>query len=192
MNNKLLQIGLKALLCGCFLMVYPHCARSQQLSVKTNLLSDAVLVPSVGMEHTISRRWTMACDVAWMPLRLSSEHYLRTMKLQPEAHYWFRAPFTGPFVGPALSWRLYNMGGLPVFKTRDSRTQGFLLGVGVVAGWHFTLSDRWGLEPSLALGYAYGEFNRYDAPRSCEVRKRHYLNYFGPTALTLQLVYMIR
>ena len=122
------------------------CAFCQQWSMKTNLLSDAVLLPSLGAEYAVTPRWTVALDASWMPLRLSSEHYLKELKVQPEAHYWFRAPFTGPFVGPALSYRLYNFGGLPVLNTKDSRTQGYLLGVGCTAGWHFSLGPRWGLE----------------------------------------------
>lgn len=166
--------------------------KAQQWSVKTNLLSDAITVPSISSEYRISLRWTVNLDLAWMPLRQSSEHYLRTFKIQPEAHYWFRAPFTGPFIGPALSWRQYNMGGLFVFHTSDRRTQGFLLGAGCTAGWHFTLSNRWGLEPSLTLGYAYAKFRRYDSPRSIVPVKRWEDHYIGPTAATLQLVYMLK
>ncbi len=166
--------------------------QAQKWSVKTNLLSDAATVPSVSSEYRISLRWTANLDVSWMPFYLTHSNYLRTFKLQPEAHYWLRAPFTGPFVGPSFQWRLYNMGGLNVFKTAHSRSQGYLLGAGVTAGWHFTLSNRWGLEPSITLGYAYVSCNRYDAPRSRIPLKRWRGNYFGPTAAALQLVYMLK
>ena len=168
------------------------CAFCQQWSMKTNLLSDAVLLPSLGAEYAVTLRWTVALDASWMPLRLSSEHYLKELKVQPEAHYWFRAPFTGPFVGPALSYRLYNFGGLSVLNTKDSRTQGYLLGMGCTAGWHFSLGPRWGLEPSITLGYAYAAYRRYDTPRSRVVTRRWYVHYFGPTSLNLNLVYMIK
>lgn len=165
---------------------------AQQLSVKTNLMSDAVTVPSLGAEYAVSDRWTVALDASWMPVRQSSGHYMRQLKVQPEAHYWLRAPFTGPFVGPALGYRLYNFAGIPLLKTRDTRTQGYLLSAGVTAGWHFTLSDRWGLEPALTVGYAYTSYRRYDAPDSRQVTRRWYVHYFGPTSLQLNLVYMIR
>lgn len=166
--------------------------KAQKWSVKTNLLSDAVTVPSLSMEHRISLRWTANLDVEWMPLYQSSNRYLRTFKVQPEAHYWFRAPFTGPFLGPSVQWRLYNMGNLPVFHTSDSRTQGWLLGAGVTAGWHFTLSNRWGLEPTVTLGYAYYNCKRYDEPRSRIPIDRVKSSYIGPTAASLQLVYMLK
>ena len=167
-------------------------AHAQQLSLKTNLLSDAITVPSLGAEYALAQRWTASLDVEWMPLRQSSGHYLRTFKLQPEAHFWLRAPFTGPYVGPSLSWRLYNMGGVPLFNTRHARTQGLLLSVGAAAGWHFTLSDRWGLEPALTVGYAYADYRRYDAPRDTHVRRTGFAHYFGLTSLSLHLVYMLR
>jgi len=167
-------------------------ARAQEWSVKTNLLSDAVTVPSVGSEYRISLRWTASLDLAWMPIRQDPDHYLRTFKVQPEAHYWLRAPFTGPFIGPSLQWRLFNMGGLFAFRTSDTRTQGYLLGAGVTAGWHFTLSNRWGLEPAITLGYAYSRYNRYDDPRSRIPLKKWTLHYGGPIAASVQLVYMLK
>lgn len=187
--------GPRCLLIGFFAafgLLCPHCVRSQEIAVKSNLLSDAITVPSVGAEYAFDRRWTASLDLSWMPLRQSSQHYLRQLKLQPEARYWLHAPFTGPFVGPAVTLRWYNMGGLPVLHTKDSRTQGWLIGVGAVGGYHFTLGDRWGLEPTVALGYAYASYHRYDAPRECRVRKRSYAHYLGPLSLGLQLVYMIK
>lgn len=165
---------------------------AQRWSVKTNLLSDALTVPSLGTEFAVAPRWTFSCDMAWMPARVASQHFLRTLKLEPELHYWFRAPFTGPFVGPSLSYRPYNMGGLPVFNTRHSRTQGWLIGGGCVVGWHFFLSPRWGLEPSVTLGYAYADYKRYDAPRSLEPVRHEYRHYVGPVAACVQLIYMIK
>ena len=172
------------------LMAVPGSA--QDLAVKTNLLSDALTVPSLGVEFTIASRWTLSTDVEWMPFYQSTNHYLRTFKVQPEARFWFRAPFTGPYIGPSAHWRVYNMGGLPVFKLKDERIQGNFYTVGATAGWHFTLSPRWGLEPSLTIGYAYNDFRRYAEPRSRIVSRKCYMHYFGPTAASLQLVYMLR
>lgn len=167
-------------------------ASGQKLAVQTNLLSDAVTVPSVGVEFTIAHRWTLNTNLEWMPFYQSHNHYVRTLKLQPEARFWFRAPFTGPFIGPSAHMRFYNMGGLPVLGLRNERIQGSFWSVGVTAGWHFTLSDRWGLEPALTLGYGYADFRRYAEPRSRIVDRKGFLHYFGPTSANLQLVYMLR
>ena len=42
-------------------------ASGQKLAVQTNLLSDAVTVPSVGVEFTITHRWTLNTNLEWMP-----------------------------------------------------------------------------------------------------------------------------
>lgn len=167
-------------------------AFAQRLAIKTNLLTDAMTVPSLGMEFSIAHRWTLNTEVQWMPAHQSENHYVRTFSVQPEARFWFRAPFTGPFVGPSLQWRMYNMGGLPVFKLKEARTQGYLLAAGATAGWHFTLSDRWGLEPSITLGYAYADYKRYGEPRSKVVNRVGHLHFIGPTAASINLVYMLR
>ena len=173
-------------------MLLPTAASAQELALKTNLLSDAVTVPSFGVEFTIARRWTLNTDVEWMPFYQSDKHYLRTCKLQSEARFWFRAPFTGPYIGPSLHWRVYNMAGLPVFKLKDERIQGNFYAAGVTAGWHFTLSDRWGLEPTVTLGYAYNDYRRYAEPRTNIVSRKCYMHYVGPIAAGLHLVYMLR
>lgn len=174
------------------LMLASITGSAQELAVKTNLLSDALTVPSLGAEFTIGHRWTLNTDVEWMPAYQSTNHYLRTLNVQSEVRFWFRAPFTGPFIGPSAHWRVYNMAGLPVFKLKDERIQGNFYSVGVTAGWHFTLSSRWGLEPSLTLGYAYNDYRRYAEPRTRVVSRRCYMHYLGPTAASMQLVYMLR
>lgn len=172
------------------LMAVPGSA--QELAVKTNLLSDALTVPSLGVEFTIARRWTVSTDVEWMPAYQSSNHYLRTLAFQAGSRFWFRAPFTGPFVGPELSVRMFNMGGLPVFHLKEARTQGLFSTVGATVGWHFSLSPRWGLEPAVTLGYGYIDYKRYGEPRSRIVSSKGYTHYFGPVAASLNLVYMLQ
>lgn len=164
----------------------------QQWSLKTNLLSNALTVPSLGIESRVGQQWTAALDVSWMPLRQSSQAYLRHLKLQPEAHYWFDTPFNGAFIGPALSWRQYNIGGLPTYRTGSSRTQGFLFGAGCTAGWHFLSGNRWRFELAMTIGYAYTQYRRYGAPRSRWVRRYYYAHYIGPTAASVNLVYILQ
>jgi hypothetical protein len=183
---------IRATVLAALLLMVAGRLQAQEWSVKTNLLSDVATVPSVSSEYRISLRWTTSLDFSWMPVHQMSEHFIRTIKFQPEAHYWLRAPFTGPFIGPSLQWRLYNIGGVAAFRTSDSRSQGYVLGAGCTAGWHFTLSNRWGLEPSVTLGYAYTHYHRYDSPRDDRITKKWDVHYLGPIAAAVQLVYMLR
>ncbi len=185
-NNKVRMLMVSGTLLLC------QTAFAQRLAIKTNLLTDAMMIPTLGVEFSMSHRWTLSTEVEWMSTYQSHNHYLRTFSVQPEARFWFRAPFTGPFVGPSVQWRMYNMGGLPVFKLKEARTQGYLLAAGVTTGWHFTLSNRWGLEPSLTLGYGYADYKRYGAPRSRVPKRVGHLHFFGPTAASVNLVYMLR
>lgn len=163
-----------------------------QWLVSTNMLTDIWRVPSLGMEYAFDYRWSALLYVAWMPLYQSSQHYVRMFHEQSEIHYWPRYVYSGFFFGPSIGLRLFNMGGMPMFHTSDARTQGSLWSVGCSLGWHFNLGCHWGLEPSLTVGYAYADYNRYDAPRDIRVRRRSYAHYFGPTALALRLTYDIK
>ena len=172
-------------------VMFSATASGQELAVKTNLLTDAIAVPSVGVEYAFAPRWTVNADAEWMPFYRAHNHYLRTLKVQPEARFWFRTPFAGPFVGPSVGWRVFNMGGLPVFDLKNERIQGNLWTAGATAGWHFTLSDRLGLEPAVSLGYGYADYKRYAEPRSRRPVEHSYQHYIGPIALSLYLVYML-
>ena len=91
-------------------MLLPAAASAQELALKTNLLSDAVTVPSLGVEFTIARRWTLNTDVEWMPFYQSDNHYLRTCKLQSEARFWTAhrspVPTLAPrSIGECITWQ---------------------------------------------------------------------------------------
>ena len=165
---------------------------AQRLAVRTNLLSDALLVPSVGAEAMLTERWSLCVDGAWMPLRQGSSHFWRTWHVQPELRYWAVAGLAGPFVGGFWQLRGYNVGGLPFSHLRDSRSQGTMWGGGVTAGWHQILSTRWSLELSAAVGYARLDYDHYDSPRSRVVSSSEHKGYLGLLNGGVTLVYIIR
>ena len=66
-----------------------------RLAVKTNLLYDAVLMPSLEVEYRIDDRWSVNLegDVAWW--KNDGRHrYYQLATVSPEGRYWFRDPET--------------------------------------------------------------------------------------------------
>lgn len=165
---------------------------AQTLALKTNLVSDAVLVPSLGAEAVVYDRWSVCVSGSFMPVRQSPNHYWRTFSVQPEGRYWLTVPLAGPFVGLGYQFRGYNLGGLPFSHLNDSRSQGRMQGVGISCGWHRILSTRWSLEASAMLGWAHLDYDHYAEPRSDIVVSRWKANYIGPLDLALSLVYIIK
>lgn len=165
---------------------------AQTVAVKTNLLYDIALVPSLGLEVMLSKRLSANLFGSYMPIKQSVDHYWRTYSVQPEVRYWPVVPLAGPFVGAAYQYRGYNLGGLPFSHLKDSRSQGHMQGGGLTLGWHHILSTRWSLEASLLVGWTHLHWNHYATPTSKEVLTKWRANYIGPLDLGLNIVYIIK
>lgn len=62
----------------------------QRLALKTNLLYDAILMPSLEVEYRIDDRWSVNLEgeVAWWSEN-SKHKYYQIATISPEARYWF-------------------------------------------------------------------------------------------------------
>ena len=190
-NRKSLRIYLRIAVVIQLLLV-SQVSDGQTLAVKTNLISDVLLVPSLGAEAVVYDRWSISLSGSYMPLKQSLNYYWRTFSVQPEGRYWLTVPLAGPFVGLGYQFRGYNLGGLPFSHLKDSRSQGRMQGVGASFGWHWIISTRWSLEASMLFGWSHLNYDHYADPRSDVVVSRWRANYIGPLDLALNLVYIIK
>ena len=88
MRMKLYHIAGSFVLALFFTLCNPIGTKAQEVAVKSNLLYDAVLSPTVGVEVALAPQWTL--DVsgtinAWA----INDHRWKTFFAQPEARYWF-------------------------------------------------------------------------------------------------------
>ncbi|MDR2138672.1 MAG: DUF3575 domain-containing protein, partial [Tannerella sp.] len=120
--------------------------------------------------------------------------------LQPELRWWTCEKFNGHFFGTHLHAGSFNVGGLvflpdnigvtydeptPDWKLgtgiRWQRYEGWLMGAGVSYGYHWILSDRFSLEFSLGVGYAYLKYDKHNPCWNCDaVEGSSFMHYFGP------------
>ncbi|WP_295937637.1 DUF3575 domain-containing protein [uncultured Alistipes sp.] len=172
-------------------------ALGQKLAVKTNLLYDATSTINLGVEVGLARKWTLDVPFNVNPWKFDSGARLRHWAVQPEIRYWFCESFTRGFIGLHGHYSDFNVGGLkgwPLMnkKMEQSRYQGYLYGAGVSIGRSWILRKRWGLEISAGAGYARIQYDKYPCSE-CGTRLKHGTkNYFGPTKLSVSLVYMIK
>ena len=62
--------------------------QAQDVAVKTDLLKDVVLTPTIGVEFGLAPKWTFEVSGslnAW-PV---NDHYWKQWMVMPEARYWF-------------------------------------------------------------------------------------------------------
>lgn len=174
-------------------------ASAQTVGIKTNLVSDATLSPSLGIEVGVAPKWTVDLS-GQLNLWTVRDHKWKHAYLQPEARYWFCQRFSGNFVGAHLIGGLYNVGNidLPIsflgtdFRSlRDHRKQGWMVGAGIAYGHAWILDRHWNLEAEIGIGWLYTRYDEYPcAECGRKTRENEPHNYFGPTKVAINFVYL--
>ncbi|MDE6380334.1 MAG: DUF3575 domain-containing protein [Muribaculaceae bacterium] len=187
------------LLLTCFVGWSQAKAERTVVGIKTNVLYDALLSPSLGVEVGLSRKLTL--DVSGnLNLWKVEGHSWKHWQLQPELRYWLCQRFAGHFVGIETHVGQYNVGnidfginflGTDFGKLKDSRYQGWQGGLGLTYGYAWIVTPHWNVEASLGLGYSYTKYDAYPCA-TCGTKivsgKSH--NYIGVTKAALGLVYI--
>ena len=162
-----------------------------RLAIKTNLIYDALLMPSLELEYRFNDRWTanFEADVAWW--KNDSRHkYYQVMMLSPEARYWFKninnRPWHGHYVGAFAGGGKYDLEN----GNRGYQGEGYFAGFSY--GFMFPVSRNISFEAGIGVGYLYTRYKEY-LPFD-----GHYLyqrtrsaNYFGPLKLKFTLVWRL-
>ena len=176
-------------------------ASAQKVALKTNLVSDALLSPSLGIEVGLSRKWTLDLD-AQVNFWTVNQHEWKHMLFQPEARYWFCRSFAGHFLGFHALAGQYNVGNLDLdlkflgsdFRgLKTNRYEGWGVGAGVAYGYSWPVHPHWNIEAEIGLGWIYTRYDSYPCT-TCgnRRRERHPHNYAGPTKAAINIVYIIK
>ena len=179
---------------------------AQKAAVKTNLLYDATSTLNLGVEFGLGRRWTLDISGNYNPWTFSQNRKMKHWLVQPEVRWWSCTRFSGHFLGLHALGGGYNWGGmLPWgFRTgrmfgsirnenmQNHRYEGWLAGAGFSYGYHWVLGNRWGLEATVGLGYAYLDYDKYPCVKCGRKIGSESRHYFGPTKAGITLIFMIK
>lgn len=192
--NNLRQVVLAiALALGC-----AAASNAQRWALKTNLLYDALLSPTVSLEAGVAPKWTLELSGTLNAWAVNGHRWKQWM-VQPEARYWFCRRFSGHFVGVHAIGGQYNFGnlkndikflGTDFSVLTNRRMQGWMVGAGVAYGYSWILSRHWNLEAELGFGWIYtrsDEFRCADCGKRLRTGVPH--NYVGPTKAAVNLIY---
>ena len=167
-------------------------------AVKTILLYDATSTLNLGVEFGLGQRWTLDISGNYNPWTFSGNRKMKHWLVQPEVRWWSCTRFSGHFVGLHAHGGGYNWGGMlpwairPGSDLRDHRYQGWLVGAGVSYGYHWVLGNRWGLEATVGVGYAYLDYDKYPCAKCGRKIGSASEHYFGPTKAGITLIFMIK
>ena len=153
---------MKKLIMLCLLLL-PVAMSGQKVAVKTNILYDALLTPTLGVEAAMAPKWTFELNASLNAWAVDGHRWKQWMA-QPEVRYWFCQRFSGHFVGAHLIGGQYNFGNIDMpFKflgtdfsvLKDRRYQGWMAGAGLAYGYSWILSRHWNFEAEIGIGWIY-------------------------------------
>ena len=123
-------------------------AGAQQVAVKTNVLMWAAMTPNLGFEIVTGEHTSVDLGAFghYRPYGLNS----KIIGLQPEFRYWFNGrPMIREFIGVGALMTIYDI------NWKDNVYNGDAVGLGLTAGYVFSLGKRWNLELSGSFGLMY-------------------------------------
>lgn len=181
-------------------VAFPMDAAAQEVALKTNLVADATLSPSLGLEFVTAPRWSFDLSGSYNDWPVDG-HKWKHWVLKPEWRYWFCEAMSGHFVGFHLLGGQYNVGnidmdfklwGTDFSKLRHRRYEGWFAGLGLAYGYAWMLSKHWSFEAVVGLGWTYTRYDSYPCAK-CGTKidddKSHH--YLGPTKAALNLIYVL-
>lgn len=180
------------------------CAFAQEVAIKSNLVSDALTTPNLGLECGVGGRSTVNLVYGLNPWEFSdgrkkAKHWV----LMPEYRYWFCSRFNGHFLGVhafggemnAANVNLPLPGGF--FKgdnlrreVRDYRFQGGFIGAGVTYGYQWILARHWNLEAEVGVGYGHVWYDKFACGKCGAALGDGKSNYLGVTKLGVSFLYL--
>lgn len=186
------------------IMLFAVCSQlsglAQDVAIKTNILYDALLTPTLGVEVGVAPKWTLELNGSLNDWTVNNKNWKQWM-VQPEARYWLCQRFAGHFfalhgLGGQFNFGHLNFGGhnflgTDLKKLEDHRLQGWMAGAGIGYGYSWILSKHWNFEAEIGIGWVYAKYDVYKC-RGCgkkiDTDQTH--NYFGPTKAALNFIYV--
>lgn len=178
---------------------------SQNIAVKTNLLYDLTTSLNVGGEIRCNDTYSISTTISYNPWTFADNRKMKHFLIQPELRRWFDDVFVGNFIGIQTHYAQFNFGGMlpwgfgngKMFGLENptilnNRFQGNLIGLGLSYGYQWMISPLWNLEASIALGYAYLNYDRYGQAKGAPRIEKSHANYVGPTQIGISLIYFIQ
>ena len=161
----------------------------QRWALKTNLLYDALLSPSLEVEYRFAPHWSALAEfsIAWWRNKGCHKYY-QLAQFSPEVRYWLDGmrPWKGHYFGAFLGVGHYDL------QNGKEGYKGEYGMAGLSYGYMFPVGRDWSLDAGIGLGYLYTEYEEYlpvDGHNVYQQTSR--TNYIGPVKAKLSLVWRI-
>jgi hypothetical protein len=167
----------------------PYC-----FAIRTNLLYDAFLLPTLGVEWRASRSVGVKLDVSGSNWGDKHSNVQKMWLVSPEVR-WYMGGAKRFYVGAGANFGESNIykGMLGSLISKNIGYQGSFWNAGVTVGYQLRLNRSFSLDFNLGLGYTnfeYDSFNVTDGVRVINERNKT-KDFWGPTQAGINLTWTI-
>jgi len=174
LKSKILMVCLTLFLLGN-LTAQEQEKKDVSVYVKGNALFLPVGVLNVGVEHQLSKKYTLQGDIFISPWKSFAGHEFQYYSASIEGRYYFDEAFKHFYLGANLSaasfvlqkWNYWGDGPYvndnnEIFVRSNLYQKGYSLIIGLTAGYQFQLSENWNLDVYGTLGTSQDFYKGYD------------------------------
>ncbi len=168
--------------------------QTYRFAVRTNVLYDAMLLPTLGVEWRINSDIGVKLDGSLA--RWGGEHdkVQKMWLLNPEVR-WYLLRDRRLYAGVSGSYGEYNLYKYPLGSlcSKDTGYQGSLWSAGLAVGYQLFLSRSFSVDFNLGLGYVRSDYDSFGLTEGVRVYKDRdkTKNFFGPTQVGVNLIWTI-
>ena len=163
--------------------------RWQGMSLRTNLLWDAVAEPNIGLEFPVGKHVSLGLNAGiktwprwlfWDNDNVQNTRHWRNYAVVPEVRYYFDQVYDGFFVGGDAIYTHFNVGNVtfPFHmypEVENHRVQGSFWGGGLFAGYSWWLGQYIRIEAEAGVAAGLAAYDKFDCAhcgtKVAEVRK---------------------
>ncbi len=144
--------------------------------VKGNALFIPIGVVNVGLEHQLSKKYTLQGDIFISPWKSFAGHEFQYYSVSLEGRYYFDEAFKHWYIGANVAASAFTLqkwsywsdgefinehnGDLLVYSNLYQK--GYSLILGVTGGYQFKISDRWNIDIYATVGTSQDFYKGYD------------------------------
>ncbi len=165
----------------------PDFLEAGDFAIKTNVIYDFVLIPSIELEYRFHRQWSagLEYDMGWWKKKNKDKSY-QIAVISPEIRWWFptSTPLKGYYIGafPGFTWYDFENGGT------GHRGHGVFGGISF--GLTHPISSQVAFEAGLGVGYLNLRYKDYEPIDDHNVYAREKVaGYFGPLKVKFAIVW---
>lgn len=188
--KRIVLICLMCSVMGVSAQTFPDSRVSEDDSawvLKTNLLYDALLSPSIETEYRFAPHWSAHADfaIAWWSKK-SKHKYYQIAQLSPEIRYWFndKTFWKGHYIGAFVGAGHYDL------ENGKEGYKGEFMMAGLSYGYMFPIGKYLSLDAGIGVGYLNTEYEEYLPIEGHYVyQQKSRTGYVGPVKARLSLVW---